>query len=152
MKSILLTAFFVINIISGYSQTGIYGEWVGFIVEKGKQYHFEVDIIDAEGEFTSRQKRHFDLKGSIIDHRDSLKTIDFLGFLNYDRTINAYDSKIIERTDFEGKLRSRYQFHIEIRNGEPWMIGFWQDYNYKDREQAKGRIFLKRREKPNERA
>ena len=72
--------------------------------------------------------------------------------MHSDFTINAYDLKILERSDFEGKLRSRYQFHVEIRNGEPWMIGYWQDYNQKDREQAKGKIFLKRREKPDERA
>ena len=52
----------------------------------------------------------------------------------------------------DGELRSRYQFHVEIRNGEPWMIGYWQDYNYLDYEKAKGKFFLKRREKPDVRA
>lgn len=85
------------------------------------------------------------IKGSVIDFRDSTKMIDFYGIINSDKSINMIDTKIVDKIEFENEFRAHYQFHIEIRNGEPWMIGYWQDYDDGGWKQAQGRVFLKRK-------
>ncbi len=71
--------------------------------------------------------------------------IDFYEIINADQSINMIDTKLVKKIEFENQLRTHYQLHIEARNGEPWMIGYWQDYDNDGWKQAQGRIFLKRK-------
>jgi hypothetical protein len=147
MRRSVLILFLFFCLKMGFTQSAIHGEWVGILIKGSEQFHFELDIIAAVKEdpvilngYTCKK-----IKGSIIDFRDSIKMIDFYGIINSDRSINMIDSKLVKKTAFEDELRAHYQFHIETRNGEPWMIGYWQDYDNDGWKQAQGRIFLKRK-------
>lgn len=146
LRSAFVFIIFIFLNIS-YAQSQIYGEWVGILIKGKAQFHFELDIMEGAKDdpvilngFTCKK-----IKGSIVDFRDSTKMIDFYGIINSDRSINMIDSKLVKQVDFENEWRAHYQFHIEVRNGEPWMIGYWQDYTTDGWKQAQGRIFLKRK-------
>ena len=138
----------------GNAQSQIYGEWVGILVKGKDQYHFEIKIEKGTRQDPvvlncySCEK----IKGGIIDFRDSTKLIAFNGIINRDWSMNLMDTKIVKKVDFEDELRAHYQFHIEKRNGEHWLIGYWQDYDNKGWKQAQGRIFLKKRPPTPEKA
>lgn len=129
------------------AQSAIHGEWLGILIKGKEQFHFELDILEGEkgDPIILNGIRCKKIKGIIIDYRDSTKMIDFYGIINADQSINMIDSKIVNKTIPAGETRAHYQFHIETRNGVPWMIGYWQDYDDKGWKQAQGRIFLKRK-------
>ncbi len=131
----------------GFTQSAIHGEWVGFLIKGKDQFHFELDILAGTKNDPVILNGHSckKIKGSIVDFRDSTKMINFYGIINADRSINMIDSKLVNKVEFENEMRAHYQFHIEIRNGEPWMIGYWQDYDNQGWKQTQGRIFLKRK-------
>ena len=143
----LLIFLFLFSINTNYAQSDIHGEWVGILIQGKDQFHFELDIVEAGKDDPVILNGHTckKIKGSIIDFRDSTKMIDFYGIINSDRSMNMMDSKLVDKIAFGDELRTNYQFHVEIRNGEPWMIGYWQDYDDKGWKQAQGRIFLKRK-------
>jgi hypothetical protein len=154
MLRFVLVFIFLFNLNFSFSQSDILGEWVGFLIKGKDQFHFELDIAHGKKEdpvilngFSCKK-----IKGSIVDFRDSTKIIDFYGIINADRSINMIDSKLVDKKEFEGEFRAHYQFHVEIRNGEPWMIGYWQEYDNKGWKQAQGRIFLKRKPPPSQKA
>ena len=144
-----LVIIFLLSLNFGYSQSIINGEWVGILIKGKDQFHFELDILKGSNDdpVILNSPKCKKIKGIIVDFRDSTKMIDFYGIINPDRSINMIDSKLVKRIEFENELRSHYQFHIEVRNGEPWLIGYWQDYDNGGWKQAQGRIFLKRKPK-----
>ena len=149
---VFILALFCFNF--GYSQSHIYGEWVGILIKGKEQFHFEMKIEKGSRKdpvvlncYSCKK-----IKGGIIDFRDSTKMIAFNGIINRDWSMNLMDSKIVEKIDFEDEFRAHYQFHIEKRNGESWMIGYWQDYDSNGWKQAQGRIFLKKKPPTPEKA
>ena len=143
----LLVFIFILSLSICNAQSKIYGEWVGILIKGKNQFHFELDILEGtkDDPVILKGYRCEKIRGIIVDFRDSTKMIDFYGIINSDRSINMIDSKLVEKIKFEDEFRAHYQFHIEIRNGEPWMIGYWQDYDNEGWKQAQGRIFLKRK-------
>lgn len=154
MRNTILISFFLSSLNLGYSQSDILGEWVGMLIQGKDQFHFELDIIEAAKNDPVILDGHTckKIKGTIIDFRDSMKVIDFFGIINSDKSMNMIDSKLVNKIEFQDELRAHYQFHIEFRNGEPWMIGYWQDYDNKGWKKAQGRAFLKRKPPASQKA
>ncbi len=146
VKNILLFVLFLLGSQSLSAQKDIYGYWVGVLTQGGEQIKFEINIY--EGQRSDPTILHCrpckKIKGSIVDHREIEKIINFYGIINGDRSINIIDSKFAFKEKFEGETRTRYQFEIEIKNGEPWLVGYWQDYNSKGRKVKQGKMYLKR--------
>ena len=140
---IILLLFIVCN--TGQAQD-VFGYWEGIITAGKEQFKFEINI--TEGDPTDPVVLHCracpKLKGDIIDHRNLEKPIHFYGIINADRSINLVDSIIVFKQKYEGEVRTRYQVHVEMKGGEPWLVGYYQDYNNKGREVKRGRIYLKR--------
>ena len=154
MRGSFLVFLFLFSLNPGYAQSDIHGEWVGILIQGRDQFHFELDIVEASENDPVILNGHSckKIKGSVIDYRDSTKLINFYGIINPDKSMNMMDSKLVKKIDFSDELRSHYQFQIEFRNGEPWMIGYWQDYNNEGWKQAQGRLFLKRKPPPGQKA
>ncbi len=148
MKNILLLLLLLISIGTLSAQEQVYGYWVGIITEGHEQFKFEINISTANHQdptvLDCRTCRK--LKGEIIDHRELEKSIDFFGIINGDQSINLIDSKFALRQTFDGEIRTKYQIGIEIKNGAPWLVGYYQDYNAKGRKVRQGKIYLKRKE------
>ena len=147
MVKYFLVFIFLFSLNFGHTQSGIQGEWVGILIKGKDQFHFELDILKGSKDdpVILNSPKCIKIKGIIVDFRDSTKMIDFYGIINADRSINMIDTKLVHKIELEDDLRAHYQFHIEVRNGEPWMIGYWQDYDSDGWKQAQGRIFLKRK-------
>jgi len=145
MKNIAFFFFFFIG-IGSISAQDIQGYWVGMITEGHEQYKFEIDIYQASRRSVSVIKCHSckKVKGHITDSRGTERITDFGGIINKDYSVNLADTKLYFNERDETKTLTKYQFVIEIKNGEPWLVGYYQDYNKKGRKLRQGRIYLKR--------
>ena len=61
-------------------------------------------------------------------------------------------AKIVRKEHEEDVIRTRYQLFLEMKGGEPWLTGYWQDYNHKNHKKGQGRIYLKRAKTDKEKA
>jgi hypothetical protein len=123
-----------------------YGHWEGIITKGKEQFRFEITIEKGSRKtpMVLGCRGCQRLEGSITDYRDVEKLIEFYGIINADQTINLVDAKIVNNEHEEDLHRGRYQLFFEFKAGEPWLTGYWQDYNHKYRKRAQGRIYLKR--------
>ncbi len=145
MKYIFL---FTLFFFSSYtiSAQDVNGYWVGIITEGHEQFKFEINIQNGSRKdpiiMGCRSCKR--LHGDIVDHRETEKIIDFYGIINADRSINLLDSKLAFKEKYAGEIRTRYQIGLEMKGGESWLVGYYQDYNSKGRKVKQGRIYLKR--------
>lgn len=149
MKNALLALLFTLGALTCMAQEeDVHGYWVGIITEGQEQFKFEINITDGDyrDPVVMRCRSCRKLKGEIIDHRSLEKNIDFYGIINKDESINLVDSKIVLRQTEDGEIRTRYQVGIELKNGIPWLVGYYQDYNTRGRKVKQGKIYLKRKE------
>lgn len=124
----------------------IYGHWEGIITQGKDQFKFEI-IVEKGSRKTPVVlgcRGCPRLEGSITDYRDLEKIINFYGIVNIDGTINLVDAKIKNKEQEEDLNRGKYQLFLEMKGGEPWLTGYWQDYNKKAHKKGQGRIYLKR--------
>lgn len=123
-----------------------YGHWEGIITQGKEQFKFEITIQKGSRKtpMVLGCRGCQRLEGSITDYRDVEKIIDFYGIINADRSINLIDTKIVDKSHEEDLQRGHYQLFLEMKAGEPWLTGYWQDYNKNYRKKAQGRIYLKR--------
>lgn len=142
----LVVVFALLAMCIGLNAQDLYGHWEGIITQGRDQFKFELNIEKGSRKDPSilgcRSCRK--LKGNIVDYRELEKKIEFFGIVNRDESINLMDSKIVKKEQGEDEIRSRYQIFLEFKGGEPWIIGYWQDYTKKGRKIRQGRIYLKR--------
>ena len=145
MKNTLL-AILLLTISNPSEAQDIYGYWVGILTAGGEQFKFEINIEKGERNDPtilacgSCKK----LRAVITDHREFEKSIAVFGIINRDISINFIDSKFVHKEDIGDETRTRYQVAIEMKNGVPWLVGYWQDYNAKGRKVKQGKLYLKR--------